>query len=360
VACAVTGALGTPENLHEGTRHRTPRRIEDAPEYAVLTGFFKASPAKPVEFTRLSPWCPGPLEQRISMPRAMLVAVRAHPVSSYPMTDFRLAFIGGGNMAGSLIGGLIADGWRPDRIRVADPDNRQTDRLQQRFHIATAPDNRTAVEQADAVVLAVKPQVIRSVAMDLGTAIAAQRPLVISIAAGIDATALRSWLGKDTAIVRAMPNTPALVQSGATALYANPATSEEQRNLAESVLRAVGLTIWIDNEELMDAVTALSGSGPAYFFLFMEALQQAGIRLGLPADTARLLTLQTAFGAAKMALESSDDAATLRRRVTSPGGTTECALAYLQQQGFEASVLGALQAAAQRSRELATEFGRQT
>jgi pyrroline-5-carboxylate reductase len=276
------------------------------------------------------------------------------------MTDSRLAFIGGGNMARSLVGGLIADGWDPGRIRVADPDPQQTDQLAQRFSVTTTQDNHTALQLADAVVLAVKPQVIKSVVGELAEVIAAQRPLVISIAAGIRATTLRGWLGMDTAIVRTMPNTPALVQSGATALFANPAVSEEQRNLAESVLRAVGLTLWVDDEDLMDAVTALSGSGPAYFFLFMEALQDAGTDLGLPVETARLLTLQTAFGAAKMALESTEDAAALRQRVTSPGGTTERALDYLRQHGFEATVLGALQAAAARSRELAAEFGEES
>jgi pyrroline-5-carboxylate reductase len=154
-----------------------------------------------------------------------------------------------------------------------------------------------------------------------------------------------------------MPNTPAMVQSGAAALYANPAVTETQRSIAESILRAVGLAIWIDDEALMDAVTALSGSGPAYFFLFMEALQAAGSEMGLPPETARLLTLQTAFGAAKMALESSEDAATLRRRVTSPGGTTESAVAVLEENGFSGLVSKALQAAAARSRELADEFG---
>lgn len=275
------------------------------------------------------------------------------------MTDTRLTFIGGGNMASSLVGGLIADGWQPNLIRIADPDPQQTDRLTQRFSVAGMQDNRAAAAQADAVILAVKPQVIKSITGELAEVIATQQPLVISIAAGIRETTLRGWLGEHTAIVRAMPNTPALVQSGATALYANPAVSKEQRNLAESVLRAVGLTIWVDDENLMDAVTALSGSGPAYFFMFMEALQSAGAELGLPVETARLLTLQTAFGAAKLALESSEDAAVLRQRVTSPGGTTERALEYLREHGFEDHVLGALEAAAQRSREIATEFGRE-
>ena len=208
------------------------------------------------------------------------------------------------------------------------------------------------------MVLAVKPQVLQDVAGDLSAALAQQRPLVISIAAGIREATLRSWLGENTAIVRAMPNTPALVQSGATALYANTRVTEQQRSLAESILRAVGLVIWVEDEDLMDAVTALSGSGPAYFFLFMEAMQAAGMELGLPADTARLLTLQTAFGAARMALESPEDAGTLRRHVTSPGGTTEAAINILQQGELQELVRRALQGAAERSKELAGEFGK--
>jgi pyrroline-5-carboxylate reductase len=274
------------------------------------------------------------------------------------MTETTLAFIGGGNMTGSLVGGLIADGWKPARIHVADPDPQQTERLARCFSVITTADNRAAVKHADAVVLAVKPQVIRTVAEELAPLIRQRHPLVISIAAGIRETSLRDWLGKDTAIVRTMPNTPALVQSGATALYANPAVTEDQRNLAESILRAVGLAIWVDNEAMMDAVTALSGSGPAYFFLLMEALTSAGSQLGLPEDTARLLTLQTAFGAAKMALESAEDAAQLRRRVTSPGGTTERAIGEFQKNNFEGIVLQALQVAVDRSRELAAEFSK--
>ena len=273
------------------------------------------------------------------------------------MTDFTLAFIGGGNMAGSLIGGLIADGWPPGRIQVADTDAARTTQLVERFSVIASRDHCEAVANADAVILAVKPQVLHEVAGQIAPAIGRQQPVVISIAAGIRESSLRNWLGEDTAIVRCMPNTPAMVQSGATALYANPRVSEAQRSLAESVLRAVGLALWVDDEVQMDAVTALSGSGPAYFFLFMEALQAAGTELGLPADTARLLTLQTAFGAAKMALESREDAATLRRRVTSPGGTTERAIEVFMQAGIESSVLRALQAAAARSRELADELG---
>ena len=261
-------------------------------------------------------------------------------------------------MAASLVGGLIADGWKPANICVADTDTERLSELAGRFGVETNPDNRAAAEAADVIVLAVKPQVIKSVAQDLAALVEKQRPLVITIAAGIREASLRNWLGEQSAIVRTMPNTPALVQSGATALYANANTSEDQRNIAETILRAVGIAIWVDDEAMMDAVTALSGSGPAYFFLFMEAMQKAGHELGLPEKTARLLTLQTAFGAAKIALESSDDVTTLRKRVTSPGGTTERAIQSLQDDGLETLVHKALKAAATRSRELGDELGK--
>ena len=263
-------------------------------------------------------------------------------------------------MASSLIGGLIADGWDPARIRVADSSTQRLQQLAEQFPITTTTSNSEAADQANVIVLAVKPQIIKSVAQELANIVSQQQPLVISIAAGIPTAALGNWLGKSAAIVRTMPNTPAMVQSGATALYANASVSEEQRNTAESILRAVGIAIWVENEAQMDAVTALSGSGPAYFFLFMEALQAAGQELGLPESTARLLALQTAFGAAKMALESDEDAATLRHQVTSPGGTTEHAIRTFQEGGFEALISKALLAAAERSRELAAEFGNES
>ena len=273
------------------------------------------------------------------------------------MTTPSLCFIGGGNMARSLIGGLIADGWPADRIRVSDVDTEALARLAQGFGVATGTDNTEAAAAADILVLAVKPQVMHAVASDLAAAGTTRPRLVISIAAGIRSSDLDRWLGGDNAIVRCMPNTPALVQSGATALFANARVDSEQRNQAESILRAVGLTLWLDDEQQMDAVTALSGSGPAYFLLVMEALQAAGERLGLPADTARLLTLQTAFGAAKMALESAEDAGTLRRQVTSPGGTTERAIQVMEEGQLRELLERALSAARDRSRELADQLG---
>jgi len=273
------------------------------------------------------------------------------------MNDMTLCFIGGGNMASSLIGGLIADGWNPASIRVSDTDKQQLARLTQRFPITTSTDNKIALEGADVVVLAVKPQVIQGVAQTLAVALSKAQPLVISIAAGISESTLRRWLGEETAIVRAMPNTPAMVQSGATGMFANTNVTDDQRSIAESILRAVGIVIWVDDEAMMDAVTALSGSGPAYIFLFIEALQAAGQELGFSKETAYLLALQTAFGAAKMALESEEDATMLRQRVTSPGGTTERGINTFREGGLNNLVSKALHAAAERSRELSHEYG---
>lgn len=273
------------------------------------------------------------------------------------MKNVDIAFIGGGNMARSLIGGLIADGVKPARIWVADPNPASLSDHQNHFGVRTTADNSQAAGQAQVIVLAVKPQVAKAAAQSLAGVLRERPALVISVAAGIRITHLRDWLGEETAIVRCMPNTPALVGSGATALFANPHVTREQKDLAESILRAVGMTLWVDDEDLMDAVTALSGSGPAYFFLVMEAMEQAGVALGLPRQTARLLTLQTAFGAAKMALESTEDVAALRRRVTSPGGTTEQAIRVLEEHGLAAGFEQALRAARQRSIELASLFG---
>lgn len=269
-----------------------------------------------------------------------------------------LGFIGGGNMARSLIGGLIADGFDASHIHVSDPDARQLSALSTRFSIHTSTDNAPTVLATDVLVLAVKPQVLHSVATTLAPAVQARRPLLISIAAGVREPDLQRWLGGGQSIVRAMPNTPALVQSGATALYANAQVSTEQRNRAESILRAVGMTLWVSDEAQMDVVTALSGSGPAYFFLIMEALEAAGMRLGLDQTSARLLTLQTALGAAKMALESQEGAGELRARVTSKGGTTEQAIKILEAGKLPMLLDEAVAAACARSRELAALLGK--
>ena len=276
------------------------------------------------------------------------------------MKKIAIAFIGGGNMARSLIGGLIAGGHEPDRIWVAEPDAGQREFLRGRYGAHTDSDNLEVATQAEIIVLAVKPQVLQTVAEQLAPEIQSRQPLVISIAAGVREPDLRRWLGGGpVALVRTMPNTPALVGSAASALFANPFVSAQRRQLAESLLRAVGVTVWVEDENLLDAVTALSGSGPAYFFLVMEALERAALDLGLNADQARLLTLQTAFGAAKMALESAESPATLRVRVTSPGGTTERALAILRDGGIEKLLAQALEAARQRAQELGDLLGGQ-
>ncbi len=269
----------------------------------------------------------------------------------------QIGFIGAGNMAGSLIGGLIADGYPSRQIHVADIDTGKLKRLQQQFDVHIHTDNEAVVRACDLVVLAVKPQQMRRLAREIATAVRERRPLIVSIAAGIREADLERWLGGEAAIVRAMPNTPALVQSGATGLHANAQVSARQRDQAESLLRAVGVTVWVDREEQLDAVTALSGSGPAYFFLLMEAMQKAGIELGLPPTTARLLVEQTALGAAKLALEADADPGELRRQVTSPGGTTERAIAVMAEAGFEEAILRALRAAYRRSQELSKQLG---
>jgi len=274
------------------------------------------------------------------------------------MKKARVTFIGGGNMADSLIGGLIKDGFSGEAITVSDPDPQRRLELSAKYPLNVTDVNRDAVAGSDVVVLAVKPQMIRGVSLEIADAVAA--PLLISIAAGIRAGALTHWLGRDTAIVRAMPNTPALVGSGATALYANEHVGSGQRDLAESIMRAVGLAIWIDDEDDMDAVTALSGSGPAYLFLVMEAMEAAGRDLGLSADAARLLTLQTALGAARIAMESKEDVAALRTRVTSPGGTTERALRILNEGDLKGLFKKALHGAHDRARELSALLNEST
>ncbi len=273
------------------------------------------------------------------------------------MKQIKLTFIGGGNMAVSLIGGLLADKLPAKQITVADPMASTRDSLSSHFGVNTEEDNVTAISGADVVVLAVKPQMLPSVAETLASGVQKFQPLVVTIAAGIRSADLNRWLGGETgnnvAVVRAMPNTPALLQTGATGLFANAQVNETQRDLAESILRAVGLALWVEKEDQMDAVTALSGSGPAYFFRIMEAMEIAGTQLGLSAETAHLLTLQTALGAARMALESNDAVATLRERVTSPGGTTEQGLRVMAEQDIDGLMAQVLKAASDRSRELA-------
>ncbi|MEE9574885.1 MAG: pyrroline-5-carboxylate reductase [Gammaproteobacteria bacterium] len=273
------------------------------------------------------------------------------------MKKSRITFIGCGNMGRSLIGGLIANGQSVNSITGTDINAEQRQTTASQFDIEVLEDNRQAIKDADVVVLAVKPQSMQETLKIIRADLAQEKPLLISIAAGIQLSDLGLWAGGELAIVRSMPNTPALIQAGATALCANQFTSDSQRDLAEAIMRSVGLALWLNDETLMDAVTALSGSGPAYWFLIMEVMEKAATRLGLSQEHARILTLQTAFGAAKMALESNHDTETLRKQVTSPGGTTEQALNVLMNGGIEELFADALKAAQKRSAELAASLG---
>lgn len=273
------------------------------------------------------------------------------------MKNIRITFIGCGNMGRSLIGGLIADGYPANNLCGTDIDPGQREFAASQYGIEVFEDNLQAISGTDVVVLAVKPQVMERTISGLRAVLTDEKPLLISIAAGIRVTDLARWAGEDIAIVRVMPNTPTLIRTGAAALCANRNVSELQRNTAEAIMRSVGIVLWLEDESLMDIVTALSGSGPAYYFLIMEIMEKAAIRLGLPMEHARILTLQTAFGAAKMALESNHDPATLRKQVTSPGGTTEQALKVLHNGGLEKLFSEALEAAKDRSIELARILG---
>ena len=269
-----------------------------------------------------------------------------------------VGFIGAGNMARSLASGLLRNSWNREQVILSDPDPDQRRTIETALGAKAFGDNSQIAAQADILVLAVKPQILADVAKTVASVVQEKKPLVISIAAGVRLEDIERWLGGGLPLVRAMPNTAALIGSGATGLYANARVDEKMRNQAESILRAVGVTVWLEDEYMIDAVTALSGSGPAYFFLVMEALEQAAIDAGLDPKQARLLTLETAFGAAKMALEGHEEPAQLRRRVTSPGGTTEQAVKVLEEGGIRRLFREAVQAAVYRAREIADMFGK--
>jgi len=258
-------------------------------------------------------------------------------------------------MASSLLSGLIASGHSPQHLWVSDINPDTLKALAQNLTVNTSTSNDTVINEVDVVVLAVKPQTLSSVAKSAAALIQQKKSLVVSIAAGINQHSLSQWLGSDTAIVRCMPNTPALVLTGATALHANTKVTAEQRNLAENILRSVGIALWVKDESELDAVTAVSGSGPAYYFLLMEAMEKAALELGLSEVTARLLVQQTALGAAKIALESPESPEQLRKRVTSPGGTTQRAIETFEQGRFTELVSKALHAARDRSIEMSKQ-----
>ena len=273
------------------------------------------------------------------------------------MTLKRIGFIGGGNMARSLIGGLVAAGTPPGVLKASDPEKNIRASLASDFGIQTPTDNSDIVTQSDVLVLAVKPQVIEEVLTPLSSLFDAHKPLVISVAAGIPISSIETWANTNLAVIRVMPNTPALIGVGAAGLYANRRTSAEQRAAAESIIQSVGTSIWVSDEELIDTVTAVSGSGPAYFFYLMEAMIEAAVAGGLEPSAARGLVLQTALGASRLALSSDEAPAELRRRVTSPGGTTEAAVNSLTEDHCSESIIRAVDAARLRSIELGQSLG---
>ena len=270
-----------------------------------------------------------------------------------------ITFIGGGNMATALIGGLLDKGFcRKEELRAVEISSEACTRLKQKYGIKcfARAHEAWAERDDDIIVFAVKPQQMRDAARNSGLATNAN--LIVSIAAGITLTSLSRWLGGHRHLIRAMPNTPALIGEGITGLYALPDVTEDEKKKAEAILSAVGPTVWIRDQDQMDAVTAISGSGPAYVFYFIEAIEEAAKQLGLPLETAHKLALQTFTGATKLAATSSDLLAVLRERVTSKGGTTEAALTSMDKDGVRDAIKRAIHAAAERSRELGDELGK--
>lgn len=262
----------------------------------------------------------------------------------------RITFIGGGNMATALIAGLLRQGHSARQISVVEHNAEARARLVADYQVSTYAELGPEAVIADAVVLAVKPQQLKGVAQALSPLLATQ--LVVSIAAGVRARTLSAWLMGYSNVVRTMPNTPAMIGAGVTALYALPAVLPPQRQMAEDILKSAGSVLWVEDEALMDAVTAVSGSGPAYVFYFIEAMQQAALELGLSSAAARQLALETMLGSAQLAAGSREDAATLRARVTSKAGTTERAVQRMDEAGVKAAIISAIHAAAERSIEL--------
>lgn len=273
------------------------------------------------------------------------------------MSHLELTVLGAGNMGRALIGGLLRHGMRPEQITVADSKEAARAALSQELGVAATADNAAAIGKADLVVLAVKPQDAGSVLEALAPGLQQRQPIVLSVAAGVRIQALQSWCGAGVPVIRAMPNRPAFVGAGITGLFAPAEVDTTRRALAAQVMQSVGEVVWVATEEALDVVTALSGSGPAYFFLLAEAMMQAGVELGLPPDTARRLSIATLHGAGLLAQGSDGDLARLRMEVTSKGGTTEAALHTLQAADFNELVSRAVAAAARRSRELAEQFG---
>ncbi|PCM43310.1 pyrroline-5-carboxylate reductase [Marinobacter sp. ANT_B65] len=267
-----------------------------------------------------------------------------------------ISFIGAGNMASAIIGGMLDNGFKAANIWASAPDDGHLQSIRKRFGISVTTDNRYCAQQADMVVLAVKPQVMADVCRDIAPIAQNTRPLMVSIAAGLGADTLDEWLGGGLPIVRVMPNTPSLVGKGAAGLFANESVSNDQKEMVQSVFEGIGTAVWVEDETLLHGVTALSGSGPAYFFLILEALEAAATETGVNPETARQLAIQTMAGAAEMAARSEYDPAQLKKNVMSPGGTTEQAINTFEEGGLRDLVKKAYNAAYKRSEEMAKEL----
>lgn len=272
------------------------------------------------------------------------------------MSSLEIALIGTGNMGSSLLAGLVAHGFKPETIWVADPSAEKLAHMKNTYHVNITTNNLEAIKNAGIIILAVKPQIMHHVALEIADVVKKHKPLILSIAAGLSIANFEQWLGKNIPIIRTMPNTAAHIGCSASALFANPIVTTTQRELAESILNAVGISVWVDDEKQMDTVTSLSGNGPAYFFLLIEMLVNAAEKLGLTKEIARKLANQTALGAARLATETNEDAAELRRKVTSPGGTTEAATRFLEDNHVREIFFNALQQSNHRAAELATLF----
>lgn len=269
--------------------------------------------------------------------------------------EMKISFIGGGNMARAIIGGLKHNNFEMSAITVLELDAQKRAELAQEFNVQVT-DTYADFNNTDVIVLAVKPQQLKEVCCQLNQALQSQ--LIVSIAAGVRSKDISRWLNNYPAIVRVMPNTPAQIQAGVSALYAMPSVNQAQRNQANTILAAVGKTLWLDNEDKMDAVTAISGSGPAYVFYFIEALQEAGVQLGLGDEAAAMLALQTFAGASLLAVQSADDVKTLRAQVTSKGGTTEQGILALEAANIKNAICKAAKAAADKSTALGDQLGK--
>lgn len=273
-------------------------------------------------------------------------------------TSPTISFIGAGNMASAIIGGMLDSGFKAANIWVSAPDDNHLQSVRKQFGVSVTTDNRYCAQQADMAVLAVKPQVMADVCYDIAPVVQNTRPLMVSIAAGLEASTLDEWLGGGLPLVRVMPNTPSLVGKGAAGLYANDQVKDKQKVMVESVFNSIGSALWVEEESLLHAVTALSGSGPAYFFLMLEALEEAATEAGIASDTARTLAVQTMAGAAEMAGRSEHDPGQLKRNVMSPGGTTEQAIHTFEDGGLRDLVKKAYSAAYKRSGEMAKELAK--